>query len=391
MRFASSLSSATLFSRLRDELVAPIQETLQEAPDLALLFISGFDADVVNELAREVRDWLSPRVFLGCSCEGVVGGDREMEQRPAASLLAGTLPGVGIHPFRFTHAEAVQAMQDPVRLRAALSGSRPPRATLLVGDPFSTPIQELLRAITDAAPEVPVAGGMASGGYEPGANRLFLNSLVVPDGVVGVTLSGNIRLVPLVSQGCRPVGPHYLITSAAGNVIETLGDRPALEVMREMASGLSPDDLRLLQEGVFAGLVIEESADPFGRGDVLIRQVAQADAESGAVAVSDMVRAGQTVQFHVRDAAGADAELRRLLARQQRGIAPAAALVFTCNGRGTRLFPQPDHDAGLVNAAFPDLPSAGFIAMGEIGMVGGRPYLHSHTASIAFLLPDDSA
>jgi len=29
---------------------------------------------------------------------------------------------------------------------------------------------------------------------------------------------------------------------------------------------------------------------------------------------------------------------------------PAAALLFSCNGRGTRLFPQPDHDTAAVRA-----------------------------------------
>jgi small ligand-binding sensory domain FIST len=62
---------------------------------------------------------------------------------------------------------------------------------------------------------------------------------------------------------------------------------------------------------------------------------------------------------------------------------PAAALVFSCNGRGTRLFPQPNHDAGAIRAEAGDIPTVGFFAQGELGPVGGRNFIHGFTASVA--------
>lgn len=48
------------------------------------------------------------------------------------------------------------------------------------------------------------------------------------------------------------------------------------------------------------------------------------------------------------------------------------------------MFATPDHDIGCVQAAFDaPIPAAGFFAMGEIGPVGGRNYLHGFTASVA--------
>jgi small ligand-binding sensory domain FIST len=57
--------------------------------------------------------------------------------------------------------------------------------------------------------------------------------------------------------------------------------------------------------------------------------------------------------------------------------------VFTCNGRGRGLFGMPDHDAGVVAEAFAGAPAAGFFAAGEIGPVGGAPFLHGFTATVA--------
>jgi small ligand-binding sensory domain FIST len=74
-----------------------------------------------------------------------------------------------------------------------------------------------------------------------------------------------------------------------------------------------------------------------------------------------------------------------MLNQQRRGqqVRPGAALLFTCNGRGTRLFAQPDHDAAAVQDALGPLPLAGFFANGELGPVGGRNFIHGFTASLA--------
>ncbi len=108
------------------------------------------------------------------------------------------------------------------------------------------------------------------------------------------------------------------------------------------------------------------------------------DPQSGTLAVGDRIEVGETIQFHVRDAATADEDLRTLL---QREAEPAAgALLFTCNGRGSRLFSVPDHDASLVSEKLGGLPLAGFNCAGKIGPVGGKNFRHGFTASIAPLV-----
>jgi small ligand-binding sensory domain FIST len=141
----------------------------------------------------------------------------------------------------------------------------------------------------------------------------------------------------------------------------------------------------LFQHGLHLGVVMNEYRGQFGRGDFLIRNIFGLDRDSGALAVAERVRVGQTVQFQVRDAASADADLRELL-RADRAASqakPAAALLFSCNGRGTKMFPQPSHDAQLIAAELGAVPTAGFFAAGELGPVGGRNFLHGYTASVA--------
>jgi len=91
------------------------------------------------------------------------------------------------------------------------------------------------------------------------------------------------------------------------------------------------------------------------------------------------------VQFHVRDADTADEDLRQLLTAKmgQHPSAAGGALLFSCNGRGTRLFSGPHHDAGVIQELCGPLPLAGFFAQGELGPVGERNYIHGFTASVA--------
>jgi small ligand-binding sensory domain FIST len=202
-----------------------------------------------------------------------------------------------------------------------------------------------------------------------------------------VGFGGAVRLDTVVSQGCRSIGEPLVITRAEENRILELGRRPALQVAEELLSQLPAEDMELLRAGgLFVGLVINEYQERFGRGDFLIRSLLGADRETKALAIGDAARAGQTLQFHLRDAASADEELRELLA-EEIGRGAAGGLLFSCNGRGTRMFPEPNHDARVTREVLPGLPLAGFFAMGELGPVGGKSFIHGHTASLVLFRP----
>ena len=231
-------------------------------------------------------------------------------------------------------------------------------------------------------------GGMASGAEKAGETVLLLNRDIVEDGAVGVRIAGPVRVETVVSQGCRPVGETMLVTKAEGNMIETLGGRPALEVAREILSALTTHEQDMVENGVYLGIVINEYQEAFDRGDFLIRNVLGADPDTGAVAIGDTVRAGQTVQFHIRDAQVADEDLRIMMPAPRR-TRPCrqAASVFSCNGRGTRMFDMPNHDVRGVLEMVPETPLAGFFAAGELGPVGGKNFIHGQTASILLFSP----
>jgi small ligand-binding sensory domain FIST len=260
---------------------------------------------------------------------------------------------------------------------------------LMICDPFTFPPDHLLAHLNSHVAGTLVMGGMASSTAGLPQSRLFLNGRVLSRGAVGAYLP-HAEIHPLVSQGCRPVGDPYTVTGAEGNIVYQLGGRPPMARLRELAAALTGRDRELLGQGVQVGMVINEYRAERHQGDFLIRGILGGDPESGAIVVGDEVDVGQTLQFHVRDAESADEDLQRTLEREAAALGgrpPAGALLFTCNGRGSQLFAEPDHDAGLVAKMLGDIPVAGFFCAGELGPVGGQNYVHGFTASIA-LFPE---
>jgi small ligand-binding sensory domain FIST len=272
---------------------------------------------------------------------------------------------------------------------------------LLLADPFSVPMNALLPALSRARPapaaasdaratakRAPIIGGLASAAAKAGGNVMLFNDTIFRAGGVGVSLRGNIRVDSLVSQGCRAFGPPYVVTGGKGQIITSLGGKPALQALAEAIETLDEQGKKLLQRGIFIGRAITEYKARFGRDDFLIRGVIGVDKNTEALAVAELLRIGQTIQFHLRDAETASEDLGMLLDVQRLYDPPAGALLFTCNGRGTRMFSQPDHDAAAVATAFGSLPLAGFLAQGELGPIGKQNFVHGFTASVGLFLPE---
>jgi small ligand-binding sensory domain FIST len=377
-----------------------------QSPDLVVVFASRHHLDSLERISEQIRRDLKPGSLIGVTGESVLGGRTELERTPGISMLAAMMPGVSMHTYTgrdlFPNDETPDGL---ARLGRAMGADSDLRCSIIFADPFSIPMGGLLPAMARARAYGQVGalvGGMASGGSSPGGNGLLLDDRVYRAGLVGVSLRGAVRVDTVVSQGCRGVGQPMVVTKARKNIILQLGGRPALQVVREIVEELPEDDKKLLEKGLFIGIVINEYKDRFGRDDFLIRNVVGVDEHHDAVALNAMLRVGQTVRFHLRDAKTADEDLGLLLDAQQLREPPVGAMLVTCNSRGSRLFDNPHHDASMVARAFsstpageelarggeaitaqpPSLPLAGFFANGEIGPVGAESYLHAHSACL---------
>lgn len=354
------------------------------SPDLAFLFFSSHYAENVEELAAAVRRELAPRLLIGCSGEGIITDSEEIEATAAVALWTAHLPGVSLTPLRLSFNQDEEGFSiDGWPEELGKESERP--TLILLADPFSTPMDEVLSLIADQCPGSIAVGGMAGGGHDLGQNRMLFNDEIYDGGLVGVAVAGPVGIRTVVSQGCRPIGERYVVTRAEKNIIHELGGMPALDRLQAMFESLSSEERNMAQHALHIGIVMDEQRNRFERGDFLVRNLIGADRSSGSVAIGDMVEEGQTVQFHVRDARSASEDLHLLLAAEKarRKHPPLGALMFSCCGRGRGLFGRPHHDITVFRERAGAVPVAGFFAQGEIGPVGGTNFLHGYTASVA--------
>lgn len=385
MPFAAALSTLADTARALDEVCAAALADFAGRPDLVLLFFSPHHAAAAAELARRTEERLQPRCLLGCTGEAIVGGGREIENAPALSLWLGGWPKqVELEAFHLQLEETADGYNLFGWPDGLLGADAADSLLLILGDPYTFPTDLFLGQMNETHRGVRVVGGMASGTAGPGEARLLLGGDVKEGGAVGVLLRGPVRVRSVVSQGCRPVGQHMVITRAQDNVIQELGGQTPLARLQHLWQELGPRDQNLMRRGLHLGMVINEYQGAFHRGDFLVRNVLGIDQNNGALGVGDLVRVGQTVQFHIRDAASADEDLHEMLKANlaAHDARPQGALLFTCNGRGSRLFEAPDHDAKAVRAETNGVPLAGFFAQGELGPVGGQNFIHGFTASV---------
>lgn len=370
MDFAAASSEHPLATHATGEVVGELLEQLDGPPDLAVLFVTGPHRGVLEDIANSVRELLQPGCLVGATAVSVVAGRREIEEVPAVSIWAGR---TGTATAR--HLEVIGQGESHALIGVDDDELATAGTALLFADP-SFPTTAVLDAFQASHPDLVVAGGIASAGVAPGANRLVLDGRLHDRGAVLVLLGPDLPVEVVVSQGCTPIGQPLTVTRAERNMLLELAGRPALERLQETLGDLDEGARASAAQGLHLGVVVDEHELDFGVGDFLVRNVLGADRENGAVAVGDVVEVGSTVQFQVRNAVSADIELRHLLDEHQ----GQSALVFTCNGRGMRLFGEPDHDASVVAETLGTTAVAGMFCAGEVGPIGGRTFLHGFTA-----------
>ena len=114
------------------------------------------------------------------------------------------------------------------------------------------------------------------------------------------------------------------------------------------------------------------------------------DDRTGVLAIGEILKEGQLVQFHLRDAETSKDDLQAVLTRyateHQDNDIPGA-LLFSCLGRGQFLYGHPNHDTDMFRDELGEIPLGGFFCNGEIGPVSGTTFVHGYTSSFGLFRP----
>jgi small ligand-binding sensory domain FIST len=368
--------------QLRGRLHAP-------AVTLGILFVTPAFVEHASGLLELLRVHARIPLLVGCSTQGLVVGDREIEEQSGLVLGLYHLPGANLKALHFTQSDVENAAAGSGWVSGTGVAPEDNRGWLVFIDPYHLDSESWLMSWNKTYAPGAIVGGLACGPSGDPLSQVFLNGEVFEEGGVAVSFGGGVSLVGVVSQGCTPIGETWTITKADRNYIREIGNRKAYQVLVDTYNGLAPEDQEKTRGNLLVGLVIDEYREAFQRGDFLIRNLLGADTATGSLAIGAWPRMGQTMQFQRRDAAAATEDMEAVLSRARTQLEPATVYggcLCLCNGRGKRMFGEGSHDARLVQQHLGPLGLTGLFCNGEIGPVGGRSYIHGFTSALALFV-----
>ena len=378
-------------------------------PTLGLLYITDhYVADAASILAHlsaelpELTDW-SGTVGVGIAANNV-----EYMDEPALAVMLCQLP-----PDQYRVFSGVSPLGMAFEVHTAL----------VHADGGTPDLPELVGELAERTGSGFVFGGLSS---SRGASVQFAVSGdgnvkgqgaangVFSGGLSGVAFGEGVNLISRVTQGCLPVAGVHRVTATDQNLVLTLDNEPALEVMlRELKVSLQrPREALQAVRATLVGLTVV-AGTPAGRdlptvtrtgnfgSDVMVRHIIGLDPTRAGVAVAARVHEGMELAFCRRDmqAARADlmrvcAEIREELEPQERALESATALAaslteaaphpargiagaiyVSCSGRGGPHFGGPSAELQIIRRALGDVPLVGFFAGGEIA----RNHVYGYT------------
>ena len=383
--------SRVVLSTFDDDLVVRVVEECREAvggkTSCVFAYASSDWAPHLEDFLEIVRVHGYAPIVVGSSADGLIGVGEENENVSGFSLLFLNLPNTDVRVNEITQEQVeVSGGED---YWYGITGVAPGDVAgwVMMTNPLEIDSESLVKSWNTTYRGVPCFGGLSSGGREPEEMFLLRDGEVSRAGALAVSFSGGVRIGGIVSQGCRPIGDPLTITEVDDNVLLGIASRRAYEVLEETFDQLGDEEKLRAQQNILAGLAMDEAVDEHRGGSFLVRSILGGDPDAGALALGAYPRVGQTLQFQMRDKDAANEELRRLCSEfQSEHGEPFGGLLFTCSGRGARMFGVPNHDAGVIEDIFGKIPMAGMFCNGEIGPVGGTNFVHGFTASAAFFL-----
>lgn len=395
MKWASSLAAGANLADAVARAAGDIRRVLGEEPvDLVLAFVSHQHRESFSRVPDLIQEHLPTRALAGCSGGAVLADGQEEELRPAVALAAARLPGVEVQVRHLTTEALPDADAPPAVWRRWLGVLAEAPHFVVLADPFTAAMEPLLTGLDYAFPAAAKVGGLASGGRQPGENALFNQQAVRAEGVLLLSFSGDVMLDTVVAQGCRPIGAPLTITRHDQNVLLEVNHEAPLKYLAGLVEHMGDYDRQLMRTALFLGLQADEPGEERVRNEYLIRNLVGIDYQRGVLAVSAPLSVGQVVQFHLRDKITSAEDLAAMLNRQREQVhaaPPAGALLFSCLGRGRRLYGEPHYDSRKFAEVFGPVPLAGFFCNGEIGPVGPATHLHGYTSSFGLFRPARSA
>ena len=354
-RFLLAHGAGQSGDQLLDDCLNQLGDIPPEA-NFGFLYLSDDLVDTAAALINRLKQATGITAWVGTVGIGIIGGDTEYYDQPAMVILLAGFNEADFQLLPNLHA-------DDASLPAGLvdwCGANDFNVGLLHADPVTADLQALLAQLGDDIPAAFLVGGISS---SRGRNAQFAGE-VLQGGISGALFSQAVPIMTNLTQGCSPIGHRHVVTQCEHNILHSLDDRPALDVLTEDVGETIAQDWQQAAGYIFAGIVNKNS----DQDDYSIRQLVGIDPDSKLVAIGDYLEHNDEIIFCKRDGSTALEDMERMLLElKKRCNSPIKGGVYvSCLGRGREQFGNHSEEVRFIHSVLGDFPLVGFFANGEI-------------------------
>lgn len=329
---------------------------LPDGANLGLVYASDPLAAALDVMVGRLREATGVHDWVGTGGAGVCASGREYMGEGAVVVLVGSLPPAA-HCLFDTTPKGAAALSPDV---AGWCRSERPSFGVIHADPRLVDVADAIAQLGTSSGAF-LVGGLTSARTNP----LQIARGSTEGGLSGVLLTADVPVVTALSQGCSPIGPVHEVTGCQGPWVLSLDGRSALAVLREEIGEVLSRDLDRIAGYIHAALPVAGS----DRADYVVRNLIGLDVRREAIAIAQQLRRGDAVMLVRRDAASAQTDLDRMLAKlvaQTEDRPVRGALYHTCLARGPHLFGPDSNELRAIERVLGPVPLAGFFTNGEI-------------------------
>lgn len=339
---------------------------------LGFLYVTDVIAKQAGEILDRLRKETGVEHWIGATGIGILGasahGSGEYYDQPAVSALIADLPDDSFRVFPGRGDDAAGAGSEWFEAQR-------PNVAIVHADPRAQRLPLMLDRLAEASGAYLVGGLASSRGP-----MVQIAGEASEGGASGAWIGSSVNLVAGLSQGCAPIGPAHVATTAQKNVVMEIDGRPALDVFKEEIGEMLARNLERCANFIYAALPVGGS----DTGDYLVRNLMGIDPNKGWIAIGDQIESGDGIMFTKRDRSTANADLVKMLERLKKRITRPiqGGLYFSCLSRGHNLFGDAGIEMAILRDHLGDIPLAGFFANGEIS----HKRLYGHTGVLALFV-----
>jgi hypothetical protein len=331
------------------------------------------------ELMIELASAYPRAAMIGCSTAGEIDQTEILDESITVAV-------VQFERTRVRQAEArvasMSAYGAGVRIAAELL-SPELRAVLVLSPGTTVNGHELVQGLNARLPQrVIVTGGLAGDGDRFGRTWVVASGRIAPDTVVAVGLYGeHVRVSHGSRGGWDAAGAERVVTSAQGNVLYALDDRPALALYKEH---LGDRAAQLPRSALMFPLSVRASED----ARAVVRAVVGVDetAQSLTIAADIPLGAHARLMRPSRDelVTGAQAAGTAAVGRFE---GPVLCVAISCIGRRLVLGERSEEETEATLESLPvGTAQVGFYSYGEISpQASGQSDLHNQSMTLTVL------